>query len=76
MNARLHPAQKPVRLLEFLIELTTREGQIVLDSFIGSGSTALTCRNTNRRFIGIENSPRYYEIAVERVCSRAAEDNA
>jgi len=64
---RLHPAQKPVRLLEFLIELTTREGQVVLDAFAGSGSTIVACRNKKRKFIGVEKSPQYFEIAIKRI---------
>lgn len=64
---RLHEAQKPVELLEFLIKLTTRENQIVLDPFIGSGSTAIACRNLNRRFVGFEINPDYVELANERL---------
>ncbi len=64
---RLHEAQKPIALLEFLIKLTTREGQIVLDPFIGSGSTAIACHNLKRRFIGFEINPEYAAIANTRL---------
>jgi site-specific DNA-methyltransferase (adenine-specific) len=64
---RLHNTQKPVRLLEFLIKLTTREGQIVLDPFIGSGSTAVACRNLDRHFIGFEIDPATAASARQRI---------
>jgi site-specific DNA-methyltransferase (adenine-specific) len=64
---RVHEAQKPIPLLEFLVKLTTREGQTVLDPFIGSGSTALACRNTNRNFIGFEISEEYVALANRRL---------
>jgi site-specific DNA-methyltransferase (adenine-specific) len=64
---RMHEAQKPVGLLEYLIRLTTRENQIVLDPFIGSGTTAVACLNLNRRFIGFEKDKRIYEIASRRL---------
>ena len=64
---RMHEAQKPVGLLEYLIRLTTRENQIVLDPFIGSGTTAVACLNLNRRFIGFERDERIYEIASRRL---------
>jgi len=54
-------------MLEFLIELTTREGQVVLDAFAGSGSTIVACRNKKRKFIGVEKSPQYFEIAIKRI---------
>ncbi len=64
---RFHEAQKPVALIEYLIQLTTIENQIVLDPFVGSGTTAVACRNLNRRFIGFEIDKRYCEIAIERL---------
>lgn len=66
-ETRIHEAQKPVSLLEFLIKLTTRENQIVLDPFMGSGSTAVACKNLNRRFIGFEIVPETHKLAIERV---------
>jgi site-specific DNA-methyltransferase (adenine-specific) len=64
---RLHEAQKPIKLLEFLIQLTTRENQIVLDPFIGSGSTAIACLNLNRQFIGFEIDPQHARTANDRI---------
>lgn len=63
----LHPTQKPVDLLEYLIKTYTNENDIVLDSCAGSGSTGVACANTNRKFIGIEKEEKYFEIATERV---------
>jgi site-specific DNA-methyltransferase (adenine-specific) len=64
---RLHPAQKPVPLLEFLIEKSTKKGEAVLDPFSGSGSTALACLKTDRTFACIEKSHGHYATSVERV---------
>lgn len=65
-EARLHEAQKPTKIMTFLIKLTTRPGQVVLDPFIGSGTTAIACHRLNRRFIGFEKDPQYHEIACQR----------
>lgn len=64
---KLHPTQKPVALLEYLIKTYTNEGNIVLDNCMGSGSTGVACINTNRRFIGIELDENYFKIAKERI---------
>ena len=64
---RLHPTQKPVELLEYLIKTYTNENMIVLDTFMGSGSTGVACINTNRKFIGIELDENYFEIAQNRI---------
>ena len=64
---RIHEAQKPLKLIEFLIRLTTREGQVVLDPFMGSGTTAVAARRLNRRFIGFEIAPEFHQRAVERL---------
>lgn len=64
---RVHEAQKPVALVEYLIRLTTIESQIVIDPFMGSGTTAIACRNLNRRFIGFEINQDYYNIAQQRL---------
>lgn len=66
-EGRFHEAQKPVSLLEFLIKLTTQENQIVLDPFMGSGSTAVACAKLNRRFIGFEIEEKYVKIAQKRL---------
>jgi len=68
---RLHEAQKPLSLLQFLIKLSTREGQIILDPFAGSGSTAAACRGLNRQFIGFEMNPDYVQIAKSRLSAMA-----
>jgi site-specific DNA-methyltransferase (adenine-specific) len=63
----LHPTQKPVSLLEYLIKTYTLEGETVLDFTMGSGSTGVACVNTNRKFIGIEKDEHYFEIAKSRI---------
>ena len=64
---KLHPTQKPVELLEYLIKTYTNEGEVVLDFTMGSGSTGVACVNTNRKFIGIELDETYFNIAKERI---------
>ena len=64
---KLHPTQKPVDLLEYLIRTYTDEGMIVLDNCMGSGTTGVACVNTNRKFIGIEKDENYFNIAKERI---------
>lgn len=63
----LHPTQKPVDLLEYLIRTYTNENDLVLDFTMGSGSTGVACINTNRRFIGIEIDEKYFNIAKDRI---------
>lgn len=63
----LHPTQKPVALLEWLIKTYTNENDIVLDNCMGSGSTGVACINTNRKFIGIELDDKYFDIALNRI---------
>jgi len=62
----LHPTQKPVALMEYLIKTYTNEGETVLDFTMGSGSTMVACQNTNRNGIGIELDEKYFKIAQER----------
>jgi site-specific DNA-methyltransferase (adenine-specific) len=64
---KLHPSEKPVELLERLIEQSSNEGETVLDFTMGSGSTGVACVNTNRKFIGIELDENYFKIAKERI---------
>lgn len=64
---KLHPTQKPVALLEYLIKTYTIEGETVLDNCMGSGSTGVACVNTGRNFIGIEKEQKYFEIAQKRI---------
>ena len=66
-KGKLHPTQKPVALLEYLIKTYINEGGIVLDNCMGSGSTGVACINTNRNFIGIELDEKYFEIASNRI---------
>ena len=63
----IHPTQKPVEILEWLIKTYTNENDLVLDNCMGSGSTGVACINTNRRFIGIEKEEKYFNIAKERL---------
>lgn len=62
-----HPTVKPIKLIEYLIKLVSREGSVVLDPFLGSGTTAIACLKTNRNFIGIEKEPDYIKIAEARI---------
>jgi len=64
---KLHPTQKPVALLEYLIKTYTLENETVLDFTMGSGSTGVACVNLNRKFIGIEKDDKYFEIAKQRI---------
>lgn len=73
-DGTLHPTQKPVALLEYLIKTYTRENETVLDNCMGSGSTGVACVNTNRNFIGIELDKNYFEIAKERIYKAQHED--
>ena len=66
-NDGYHPTQKPVALLEDLIQTYSNEGNTVLDFTMGSGSTGVACVNTNRRFIGIELDEGYFNIAQKRI---------
>jgi site-specific DNA-methyltransferase (adenine-specific) len=63
----LHPTQKPIALFEYLIRTYSREGELVLDNCIGSGTTAIAAMNTNRQWIGMEKDEVYYEVARKRI---------
>lgn len=63
----VHPTEKPVALLEYLVKTYTNEGDVVLDNCMGSGSTGVACQNTNREFIGMELDEDYYKLACERI---------
>lgn len=65
---RVHPTQKPVELLEYLIKTYTNEGDLVLDNVAGSGSTGVACQNSNRNYILIEQDKGYYQTIQERLC--------
>ena len=64
---RYHPTQKPVGLIKKLLEIYSKEGDLIFDPFLGSGTTAVACLELNRHFIGIELSPEYCEIAKKRI---------
>lgn len=66
-SGKLHPTQKPIELLEWLIQTYSNEDSIILDNCMGSGSTGVACKNLNREFIGIEISDKYFNIAKERI---------
>jgi site-specific DNA-methyltransferase (adenine-specific) len=66
-NVDRHPTQKPIKLLEYLIETYTKENETVLDFTMGSGSTGVACIQTRRKFIGIEQDKGYFEIAKKRI---------
>lgn len=63
----IHPTQKPVALMEYLIKTYTNEGETVLDFCFGSGTTGIACKNLNRNFIGIELDEQYFNIAQDRI---------
>ena len=64
---KLHPTQKPVDLLEVFIKQSTDNDEIILDGFMGSGSTGVACMNTSRRFVGVELDENYFNIAKQRI---------
>lgn len=66
-TCNLHPTQKPVALMEYLIRTYTKEGETVLDFTMGSGTTGVACANTNRNFIGVEKDEEYFKVAQERI---------
>ena len=66
-NGKLHPTQKPVELVEYLIKTYSNEGDNILDNCMGSGTTAIAAINTNRNFIGFELDKNYFDIANERI---------
>ena len=63
----LHPTQKPVSLMEYLIRTYTNESEVVLDNAMGSGTTGVACMRTNRNFIGIEMDQNFFQIACDRI---------
>ena len=67
LGSTVHPTQKPVALLEYLIKTYTNENETVLDNCMGSGTTGVACKRLNRRFIGIEKDEKYFNIAKERI---------
>ena len=72
-DKKVHPTQKPVALMEYLIRTYTNEGETVLDNCMGSGTTGVACVNTGRNFIGIEKDDKYFAIAQARIEAALAE---
>ncbi len=66
-KGKLHPTQKPVELLEWLVKTYSNEGDLILDNCMGSGSTAIACINTDRNYVGFETDKEYYRISLERI---------
>ena len=64
---RLHPTQKHIEVMERLIEIHTNENDLIYDPFMGSGTTAVACKNKNRNVIGSEIDEKYYKISMERI---------
>jgi site-specific DNA-methyltransferase (adenine-specific) len=70
-DVRLHPTQKPLLLMRALVQDFTKPGDVVLDPFMGSGTTGVACLEHGRRFIGIEQDPRYFALACDRLAAAA-----
>lgn len=70
-----HPTQKPVRLLRYILDIYTKEGDLVLDPFVGSGSTAVACKQMKRHFIAVENNKEYVKISNERLRDTTRQPN-
>ena len=66
-NGKVHPTQKPIELMEYLVKTYTIENEIVLDFTMGSGTTGIACKQLNRSFIGIEMDDKYFDIASKRI---------
>ena len=67
VNAHIHPTQKPIRLIRYLTKICSNENSLILDPFMGSGTTAVACKQLNRNFIGFELSQEYVDIANKRL---------
>lgn len=67
MQKRFHTCEKPVDILARMIRVSSREGDTILDPFMGSGSTGVACVQEGRRFIGIEREDKYFEVAKKRI---------
>lgn len=76
LGNKVHPTEKPVDLMKFYIENSSKDGDVVLDMFMGSGSTGVACLNTNRKFIGVEMDEHYFNIGVNRILSNKNPDNS
>lgn len=72
---RFHPTQKPVKLYEWLLSKYAKNGEIILDTHVGSASSLIACRNTNHKFVGFEIDPEYYKKAKDRLEAESAQMN-
>ncbi len=72
---RFHPTQKPIALYEWIINHYAKEGDIILDTHVGSASSLIACHNTNHKFVGFELDPIYYKKAKERLDAEMAQTN-
>lgn len=68
-----HPTEKPVGLMQYLVEMHTKDGDAVLDPYMGSGTTGIACIRTGRRFVGVEKDPTHYQTAVARIRAELAQ---
>ena len=66
-KGKLHPTQKPVALMAYMVQTYSNEGETILDPYMGSGTTGEACMNLGRDFIGIEREPKYFDIACRRI---------
>ena len=71
----IHPTQKPVPLMEYLIKTYSNEGETVLDNVMGSGTTGIAAINCNRNFIGIEKEKQYFEVSLERISEKITDNH-
>lgn len=74
-EGKLHPTQKPIELYEWLIKTYTNENDLVLDPCFGSGTTAIACINTGRRFVGFERDTKFFQIAKDRIEKRLKQES-
>lgn len=74
-NTRLHPCQKPVALYEWILSRYAKDGDIILDTHVGSASSLIACRNTNHKFVGFELDEYYYKLSNERLKRETAQMN-
>lgn len=72
---RFHPTQKPVALYEWLLNRYAKDGDTILDTHVGSGSSLIACRNTNHKYVGFEINEDYYKLANERIEKETAQMN-
>ena len=75
LGNKLHPTEKPVELMKIMVENSTNEGDVVLDPFMGSGSTGVACKETNRDFIGVEIDKNYFKVAEKRIFDKENESS-